>query len=67
MRKQIKNTISILLAFCFLLSMTATASAVSPSITDTGEDFLYIGDQAGNGTVTQFDANSGNFTKILVS
>ena len=48
MRKQIKNTISILLAFCFLLSMTATASAVSPSITDTGEDFLYIGDQAGN-------------------
>ncbi len=62
-----KNTIAILLAFCFLLSLTATTSVASPSITDTSKDSLYIGDAAGNGTVLQFNASSGNFTKIFVS
>ena len=58
MGKQIKNTIAILLAFCFLLSLTATAVAA---------DSLYIGDQAGNGTVEQFNATSGAFIKTFVS
>ena len=58
MGKQIKNTIAILLAFCFLLSLTATAVAA---------DFLYIGDQADNGTVERFNATSGAFIKTFVS
>jgi hypothetical protein len=63
---QLKNTIAILLAFCFLLSITATASVAIPSITDTGKDSLYIGDQ-GDNTVKQFDAKSGNFIDNFVS
>ena len=58
MGKQIENTIAILLAFCFLLSLAATAVAA---------DSLYIGDQAGNGTVEQFNATSGAFIKTFVS
>jgi DNA-binding beta-propeller fold protein YncE len=66
MGTQIKKKIAILLALCFLLSITATAVAASPSTKDKGTNFLYIGDR-GDNTVKQFDANSGIFIGNFVS
>lgn len=62
MIEHIKKALAILLAVCFLMSITA----VAVSAADKGKDFLYIGDRADD-TVKQFDANSGNFISNFVS